>query len=115
MNTENITDLMRHPKRRLIVITGTFVIILLIVWPLTDDYYDVIEKSEALRGQIAMSELNISTISTLESKLDGFKADLSKLETQMVTASSIDEFRKQIVDTVRQVNCRVKKLHVQTS
>ena len=114
MNKENITAFLRHPKRRLIVFTGTFAIILLIVWPLADDYYDVIEARDSLRNQIAMSELSISTTSVLVAKLTNIDNKLFALESQTVANKNVGEFRKQIVDTVRQVNCRVNKLQVKT-
>lgn len=104
--------LAEHPRRRLIVTTGTFVIGLTTVLPGVDDYLASREKQSALEGELASVRQELAGLSGLRQRATEKQSSLAELRQCGFSESTTTAFRDELEQLVRSTNCRLRRAGV---
>ncbi len=101
-----------HPSRRWIVITLTFAIGLVAVWPAADDYLALTGDRARLKSEIAQAEETVSRLKAFQEKVSARVSELKQREAEAVTESIALELRGQIVSLARKHSCQVRRINL---
>lgn len=101
-----------HPKRRFIVIFGTVVLSLLVLWPSADNYFRTATRITDLQNVLAeaASAEQISVERT--SFANAVKKRLDTLEAATYSEDQVHLLRGQLTDLVRQTGCQLRRIEV---
>src|SRR5690349_15907929 len=99
-----------HPRGRAIVITLSFLVGLLLLWPLADDYSALTANRAKLAEELDDSRADGEQIGQLETRVAAAAQELAELESRTVSEQAISDFRNDLVELVRQSGCQVRRI-----
>lgn len=101
---------LEHPKRRTIVIIVTCVVAVLVLLPAVDNYSASRRKIQDLRNSLQEAQDKIAQADVRQVEAEERGRELTALEAQAFSETSVAEFRKWLVDTAREAKCQVRRI-----
>lgn len=98
--------------RLLIVIAVTFVIGLVTLWPLVDDYFAGKNERAEITEELRSARLDEAAIDQLEEKVGDLTAQLEAIDSRTVSQTNVSTFRSQLVELARASGCQVRRITV---
>ena len=100
------------PSRRWIVITVTFLIGLVVLWPLVDEYLVLLEQQSQLSRSIVSTRKDVGQLSLYEKRLTEKATLLAGLERETLSETMAREFRTKVVTMVRESGCQIRRIQL---
>ncbi len=110
MIEQTLRRLEQHPRQWLIVTAGTFVIGLVVLLPLVDEYQRMQLERAELEAQLAECEQLASNRKPLAERVRVELAHLEQIEARTVSEDRIQPFRAEIVARVRASGCHLRRV-----
>jgi len=107
--------LAEHPRGRVFVIILSFVIGLVLVWPLADEYSALAENREKLVTDLYDTQLEGDRLTDFERRVGETTRKLGELEARAVGEDELAEFRGRIVELARQAGCQVRRINASSA
>lgn len=105
-----------HPLRPAAVIMLTLGVVLLVGWPVADEYLDSRAERQAMAVLVAKARSEQSQVSLFETEAEERSAELRRWEGRMIGESDVHGFRAELVEAIRQSpGCRLRKIDVAES
>ena len=111
-NRASLRWAIKHPRRSVAVITGTFLLGLGTILPLADEYRGLMDRNENLRNELQQSEAEATLLDRFEKRVELSQIELARLEEKTVSEERTNEFRGLVVEIVRNSGCQVRRIHV---
>jgi hypothetical protein len=105
-------DFLNSRFRRLIVISAILVIGLVMVLPLTDEYFALKQQRAQRLAELEETRATASSLERFESRVAETVAHLEKFEARAVSEGRLHEFRSHVVELARQSGCQIRRVHV---
>lgn len=105
-----LRTLVEHRWRAVIVITVTFAIGLITIWPAADEYFALRSYDEELVRSLRDARREVDSLGALESRVLAQEQVLASLEAKAVNTDDTYEFREQLVELAREAGCRLRRL-----
>lgn len=101
-----------HRQRNWIVITVTAAILLLLVLPAVDNYNAARGRLKNLRTDLASMQSTVNQAGKYAELLQQRQTQLAALQQQTFSPSSVDRFRGELVERVRELGCQLRRIRV---
>jgi len=98
-------------RSRVIVIIGTFGIGLATVLPLADEYLALRDRREHLKVELSGAQQAAKALPRFEKRVHQQIRTLENWQSQTVPAGQVHEFRRSVVDLVRETGCQIRRVH----
>lgn len=102
----------RIVSRRWIVIILTLAVVVLVIWPVADDYSDLRVQRGKLLAVLEETRLAVAPLERLEVEAAQRQAVLDQLESGLVKEDQVHVFRKKVVALVRESGCVMRRIRV---
>jgi len=112
MTEETLRKFCESRHRTLIVIAGTFVVGLLLVMPIVDDYYAGRDDNSAVIVDLESARGVAAGMTEYEKRVAEKVAQLKSLESRTVNDESLPDLRGKLVDLAKEENCSIRRLNV---
>jgi len=99
-------------RRKLIVVIVTAATGLLVLIPLVDEYFDARDKYTALADELDNARHTARALPELEEHVVQITGKLTEMEGRTVTARTVSRYRSQLVELIRDADCRVRRFDV---
>ena len=105
-------QLINHHARWWIVITGTGMIGLVLLWPAVDDYLAVKSVQDELNESLAKMKQGVDRLDHFANLVSQKKSALELLEAKAQSDKTVGQFRNRVVQLVRQSGCKMRRVRL---
>jgi hypothetical protein len=102
--------LVEHPRRGLFVIILTCGLALLLIWPVVDEYFALVEESAELERSVAQAQREVSAARNIEQAASARASELAALRQQTLAAKDVHAFSSQLVELTRNAGCQLRRI-----
>ncbi len=112
---QRLRALVEHRWRAGIVMTITFAIGLITIWPAADEYSALRSYDVELIRSLKDARTEAADLGELEAKVLSQEQQLAKLEAKAVDIDDTYHFREQLIELTRQAGCHLRRLDLGVS
>ena len=110
MNDSPLRLFCESSHRKLIVAIVTTLAGLVVLLPLTDEYFDKRESRSTLAEELDRARETERTLPEFEKQVAALIEEVSKLEARTVSGSSLSQYRTRLLKVVRESGCQLRSL-----
>ena len=114
MNESLLRNFCESKHRKLIVVIGTTLFGLVVLWPSTDDYFDKRESRRTLMDDLDRARRTEEFLPAFEQRVVDLEEKVSLLEGRTVSAESVSQYRNNLLEIIRKADCQMRSLEVGT-
>ena len=112
---QRLRALVEHRWRAGIVMTITFAIGLITIWPAADEYFALRSYNTELVRSLVEAKTEAESLEELEAKVLTQESNLANLESKAVDIDDTYHFREQLIELTRQAGCHLRRLDLGAS
>ncbi|PHR98425.1 MAG: hypothetical protein COA78_26150 [Blastopirellula sp.] len=99
-----------HPSRPLLIITLTFAIALLALWPAVDDYLQLDTQVQELQHKLLLAEAETDGYASLVENKKQIEITIEPYLKNNVDEGRANEIRRELVKAVRETDCTLRNI-----
>ena len=112
MNDSLLRSFCESTHRKLIVVIGTTLFGLVVLFPLVDDYFDKERDRSTLTDDLGRARQTEAGLAESEKQVAEILAQLEAIDSRAVSSESVSAYRSKIVELVRRSGCQVRRFDV---
>ena len=110
--TDLLYQLINHHARWWIVITGTGMIGLALLWPAVDDYLAAKSVQDELNESLEKTKQGVDRLDHFANLVSQKKSALEQLQAKAQSDKTVGQFRNRVVQLVRQSGCKMRRVRL---
>lgn len=114
MNESLLRNLCESKHRKLIVAIVTSLFGLVVLLPLTDDYFDKRESRRTLTDDLDRAYQKKEILPAFEQRVAEMEEKVSLLEGRTVSAENVSQYRSNLLEIIQKSGCQMRRLEVGT-
>jgi len=113
MNDSLLHSLCESRHRKLIVAIVTTLLALLVLLPVTDDYFDKRESRRTLTEDLDRARDTEKLLPAFERRVVAMEENVAVLKAQTVSEESISQYRTKLLELIQSAGCQMRRLDVE--
>jgi len=113
MSDSLLRNLCDYRHRKLIVAIATTLLALLVLLPVTDDYFDKSESRRTLTDDLGRARDTEKLLPAFERRVEVMEENVAVLKAQTVSEESISQYRSKLLELIQSAGCQMRRLDVE--